>query len=240
MNTKSSTSYVFFSYHRSFILYLANFIVLLVSLFTQMTSNLTVRVWNFLEINSTRVLLQMGNEEDISCCLQAVRSQYPNGEMIINEQPACQQLAEAHARNIVNDSASCYDYLQRSHSNVVEKFSCLATIGSHFGHQSRRCWETLVGQELFKLLCIDLLLEIIVSIFLAEFVRGVFVKTNGFKCCGSLAKKVSEKKARLSLSLSLYNMFFQIKCASFSTSQNVLSLVYQQSLAWYSCQCHRK
>eukprot|EP00118_Oscarella_pearsei_P014484 m.124098 g.124098 ORF g.124098 m.124098 type:complete len:498 (+) comp37844_c1_seq29:2264-3757(+) len=178
---------------RSSLLYFANFIVLLVSLFIQMTSDPT-----------------MGNIEDIRCCLSAVSSQDSIAKAVIERERCCLDLSKEKVTSLASQSACCYNNLSNSNPSVIEKFSCLATIGPQTGHQPVRCWETLVGQELFKLVFVDLILEIGFGILIAELLRGLLAKTGWFKCCDN-----------------------KLKFATFSTSQNVLSLVYQQSVAWF-------
>ncbi|KAF6020403.1 TMC7 [Bugula neritina] len=69
------------------------------------------------------------------------------------------------------------------------------------------CWETGVGQELYKLVVVDMIVQLAITIFV-EFPRKLIVS----KCTCKLAKIIG--------------------CQQFLIPKNVLDLVYSQTLCW--------
>lgn len=73
--------------------------------------------------------------------------------------------------------------------------------------QALHCWETGIGQQLYRLVITDAIAKLIVTIFV-EFPRKLIVN----KCSCKLAKVIG--------------------CQEFQISNNVLDLVYSQTLCW--------
>ena len=74
------------------------------------------------------------------------------------------------------------------------------------------CWETMVGQELFKLTMFDLVTTIAV-IYASEFFRALFIKNFNACWCWDLEKHLPGY-------------------ATFSLAENLLHLVYNQGMIW--------
>ena len=127
--------------------------------------------------------LEKSNIDDISCCVDTASDAFPQ---LLNF-PNCARLA----MGIVSDeelahvSNLCWKNITTM-SDIVTSFPCLKMIGPDREDLSR-CWETVIGQELFQLLIIDILIEIFVSIFVLEWIRALLVYTGGCRCCKKFA-----------------------------------------------------
>lgn len=74
------------------------------------------------------------------------------------------------------------------------------------------CWETMVGQEMFKLTVFDMVVTI-AMIYAAEFLRAVFIKLLNACWCWDLERNLPGY-------------------ATFSLAENLLHLVYNQGMIW--------
>lgn len=71
----------------------------------------------------------------------------------------------------------------------MKAFPCLEIIGPNSGDLSY-CWETVIGQELFQILLVDILIEIVISVIVLELIRAILVYTGGCRCCKKFVKWV--------------------------------------------------
>jgi hypothetical protein len=177
---------------RSYVLYLANFVVLLVTLLSHLKP-------------SER------NIDDISCCIDTASDAFPR----LLDSPNCASLAlgTVSKEDLTQISDRCWKNITttKTLSDSVKAFPCLEIIGPNSGDLSY-CWETVIGQELFQILLVDILIEIVISVIVLELIRAILVYTGGCRCCKKFVKWMD--------------------FASFHTSANVLVLIYQQAIVW--------
>lgn len=104
--------------------------------------------------------------------------------------PSCAHLATGSVSEdkLVHLSNLCWNNITStsSSSDIINFFPCLNMLGPDSGNLSH-CWETVIGQELFQLLNVDILIEICIGILVLEWGRAFLVSTDGFRCCGKLA-----------------------------------------------------
>ncbi|CAD5115815.1 DgyrCDS4755 [Dimorphilus gyrociliatus] len=74
------------------------------------------------------------------------------------------------------------------------------------------CWETMVGQEFFKLTVFDLFITL-GMIFVIDFLRDLIVRYANGSCCWDLEKKFPEY-------------------GEFKLAENILHLIYNQAMIW--------
>ncbi|XP_077986223.1 transmembrane channel-like protein 3 [Glandiceps talaboti] len=77
------------------------------------------------------------------------------------------------------------------------------------------CWETVVGQEFFKLVFFDLV-AVVLGTLCGDFLRAVSVRYLNYCCCWDLEMKFPEYP-------------------EFKIAENVLHLVYNQGMVWMGC-----
>ncbi|XP_051741988.1 transmembrane channel-like protein 6 isoform X2 [Ctenopharyngodon idella] len=80
----------------------------------------------------------------------------------------------------------------------------LKKIGDSLAGQNKQCWETLVGQELYRLVLMDLIVALLYIIF-AEFLWGLCIS----------------------------NITFRRRKLEFDIARDVLELIYGQTLVWF-------
>ncbi|XP_062515135.1 transmembrane channel-like protein 3 isoform X2 [Corticium candelabrum] len=182
------------TFGRSYIIYLANFVVVLVTLSTHLKSPSQAK-----DIDGT------------SCCVDTASNTFP----VLLDFPSCAHLATGSVSEdkLVHLSNLCWNNITStsSSSDIINFFPCLNMLGPDSGNLSH-CWETVIGQELFQLLNVDILIEICIGILVLEWGRAFLVSTDGFRCCGKLAAWIGY--------------------SSFHTSENVLTLTYKQAIVW--------
>lgn len=137
----------------------------------------------------------MNSIDDISCCVDTVSDTYPE----LLDFPSCARLATGSVpENRLDDvSNRCWNNIT-SRSDIVTSFPCLKMIGPERG-DIFRCWETVIGQELFQLLNVDILIEIFIGIVVLEWGRALIVSTGGCRCCGKFATWVCHTVRNLCL-----------------------------------------
>ncbi|XP_046364022.2 transmembrane channel-like protein 3 isoform X1 [Haliotis rufescens] len=77
---------------------------------------------------------------------------------------------------------------------------------------SHLCWETMIGQEVFKLTVMDLIFTM-GQIVIIDFIRGVFIRYCNNICCWDMEKKFPEYP-------------------DFKTAENLLHLINNQGVIW--------
>ncbi|KAL5011904.1 hypothetical protein ScPMuIL_010455 [Solemya velum] len=87
--------------------------------------------------------------------------------------------------------------------------NCTSTV---VGNATQICWETMVGQEVFKLTIMDLVFTV-GQIVVLDFLRGLFLRFCNNLCCWDLEKTFPEY-------------------ADFKTAENILHLINNQGMIW--------
>ncbi|CAH1271433.1 TMC3 [Branchiostoma lanceolatum] len=90
-------------------------------------------------------------------------------------------------------------------TQVVEALTRLAGI-------KEQCWETIVGQEMYKLSVFDMVATLVTTI-IVDFLRGLFVRFANYCWCWDLEAKIPGY-------------------GEFGVAENVLHLIYNQGMIW--------
>ncbi|KAL6263490.1 hypothetical protein P5V15_006281 [Pogonomyrmex californicus] len=124
-----------------------------------------------------------------------------------------------------NDAKKCYEkvcfILKPEDLRINDFVKSLFTLSHFFNFEElnqaicnlrQLCWETTFGQELIKLIVMDLILAIL-NTFIADFLRAVFVRFMNKHCCWDLEKQFPQY-------------------GDFNIADNILHLVNNQGIVW--------
>ncbi|XP_025075546.1 transmembrane channel-like protein 3 [Pogonomyrmex barbatus] len=124
-----------------------------------------------------------------------------------------------------NDAKKCYEklcfILKPEDLRINDFVKSLFTLSHFFNFDElnqaicnlrQLCWETTFGQELIKLIVMDLILAIL-NTFIADFLRAVFVRFMNKHCCWDLEKQFPQY-------------------GDFNIADNILHLVNNQGIVW--------
>ncbi|XP_078604409.1 transmembrane channel-like protein 1 isoform X3 [Branchiostoma floridae x Branchiostoma japonicum] len=120
--------------------------------------------------------------------------------------------AAAYNNTLVAQNATAASLIREAVAEIGMNNTAMADILAQKAGIKEQCWETIVGQEMFKLSVFDMIATVVTT-FILEFLRGLFVRFANYCWCWDLETGFPGY-------------------AEFGVADNVLHLIYNQGMIW--------